>query len=53
MDKKRQELKILINGTPDLKQMPKEVADSFLAALELDICAWVDSKKSEENKKGG
>ena len=53
MDKKTQELEILINGTPDPNQIPKEVAESFFAALEMDICAWIDRQKCEENKKGG
>lgn len=29
--------KIYINGIPDLTLMPKEVFDSFIAALELQI----------------
>ena len=26
-------LKVFINGTPDLKQIPKDVADAFIYAL--------------------
>lgn len=30
-------LKVFISGTPDLKNIPKEKAESILAALELEI----------------
>lgn len=30
-------LKVYINGVPDLTLMPKEVFDSFIVALELQI----------------
>ena len=53
MDDKRQEFEIITNGTPDLKLIPKEVAEVFFAALELNICAWIDRQMPEENKKGG
>lgn len=31
------ELKVFINGVPDVTLMPKELFDSFIAALELQI----------------
>ena len=31
-------VKVFINGTPELKNIPKEKAESILAALELEIC---------------
>ena len=30
-------VKVFINGTPDLKNIPKEKAERILAALELEI----------------
>ena len=30
-------IKVFINGTPELKNIPKEKAESILAALELEI----------------
>lgn len=30
-------MQVLINGVPDFELIPKEIADSFIAALELQI----------------
>lgn len=34
-------VKAFINGTPELKNIPKEKAESILAALESEICASI------------
>lgn len=31
------ELKVFINDVPDIKKIPKDIADSIIAALELQI----------------
>lgn len=31
-------VKVFINGIPELKNIPKEKAESILAALEMEIC---------------
>ena len=38
-------VKVFINGIPDLKNIPKEKAESILAALELEISEQFRSKE--------
>lgn len=37
-------LKVFINGAPDISLMPKELFDSFIAALELQISNYFQEK---------
>lgn len=41
---KEKNLRIFINGIPDLKLVPKEKFDSFICALELQISEYYSSK---------
>ena len=45
------ELKVLINGTPDIRQIPKELADACIAGLERQITEDVLKKKDQAPKK--
>ena len=36
---------IFINGIPDFKLISKEIADSFIAALELQISEYYEKKE--------
>ena len=40
-------LKVLINGTPDIRQIPKELADACIAGLERRITEDVLKKKDQ------
>ena len=40
-------LKVLINGTPDIRQIPKELADTCIAGLERQITEDVLKKKDQ------
>ena len=39
-------LKVYINGVPDLKTIPKEKAESILAALELEISEYYEKRSA-------
>lgn len=41
------ELKIYINGVPDLQQIPKDIVDRIIAALELHISNFYKSEKEK------
>lgn len=43
------DLRVFINGVPDFTKMPKEIAESFLSAVEKQI---VDFYKANEQNKG-
>ena len=45
------ELKVLINGTPDIRQIPRELADACIAELERQITEDVLKKKDQAPKK--
>ncbi len=38
MKKEEKELEIVVYGEIDLRKVPKEIFDAFIAALEEDIC---------------
>ena len=38
-------LKVFINGTPDIRQVPRELADAYIAGLERRIAEDVLNKK--------
>lgn len=40
-------LKVLINGTPDIRQIPKELTDACIAGLERQITEDVLKKKDQ------
>ncbi len=42
--KKEQEMEVIVHGEIDLRKIPKEVFDAFIAALEEDICRWLKEK---------
>lgn len=44
-------IKVFINGTPELKNIPKEKAESILAALELEISKQFRSKNKSNSYK--
>lgn len=41
-------LRVFINGVPDLTEMPKEIAESFLSALEMQIVDFYKADKGKE-----
>lgn len=41
-------LKVFINGVPDLRQIPKDIAESIIAALELRISEYYKSEQKAE-----
>ena len=43
-------LKVFINGKPDLTVIPKEKAESILAALELEISGFYDKTEGAFNR---
>ncbi len=49
MDGKKLDLEVYTNGIPDLRLMPKEVAESFFYALEEGLSDWVAQKHKEES----
>ena len=44
MKKEEQEMEVIVHGEIDLRKIPKEVFDAFIAALEEDICRWLKEK---------
>ncbi len=42
--KKEQEMEVIVHGEIDLRKIPKEIFDAFIAALEEDICRWLKEK---------
>lgn len=38
-------MQVFINGIPDFKLIPKEIADSFVSALELQISEYYQDKQ--------
>lgn len=44
-------VKVFINGIPELKNIPKEKAESILAALELEISEQFRSKNKSNSYK--
>ena len=45
-------LKVYINGVPDLTVIPKEKAESILAALELEISEYYETLSTQSNVRG-
>ncbi len=45
MEQENQEMEVFINGVPDLKLVPPEIADSVLSVLEQQIVDWVNQKE--------
>lgn len=46
MEEKEPEWELFINGIPNIKLIPQEIAQALLCSLEQDISNWV----SEKNK---
>lgn len=44
------ELKVFVNGTPDVTLMPKELFDSFIAALELQIGNYLENETIDNRR---
>ena len=44
MKKEEKELEVIVHGKIDLRKVPKEIFDAFIAALEEDICRWLKEK---------
>ena len=42
-----QELRIFVNGVPDFKLIPKEIAESLVSALELQISTYYEDKNKK------
>ena len=42
-------LKIFINGVPDIKEIPPDKLESFIAVLEMQISKYYE-KEAEENE---
>jgi len=49
MDNEKLKLEVYINGVPDLRLMPKEIADAFFYALAEEISDWIAKKQNEAN----
>ncbi len=47
MKKEEQEMEVIVYGEIDLRKIPKEIFDAFIAALEEDIC---NAEEKENNK---
>ena len=45
-------LKVYINGVPDLTVIPKEKAESILAALEFEISEYYETLSTQSNVRG-
>lgn len=43
-------LKVFINGVPDLRQIPKDIAESIISALELRISEYYKSEQKRTDK---
>lgn len=44
MEIEEQELEVIVHGEIDLRKVPKDIFDAFIAALEEDICNVRDDK---------
>ena len=40
-------MQVVINGVPDFKLIPKQIADSFISALELQISEYYQEKQDK------
>ena len=40
-------LKIIINGVPDIKEIPPDKLESLLAVLEMQISSYYENKKAK------
>ena len=49
MKKEEQEMEVIVYGEIDLRKIPKEIFDAFIAALEEDICNV--KKEEKENQR--
>lgn len=44
-------LEIYINGVPDIKEIPPEKFESFLAVLEMQISKYYENEKNKDESK--
>lgn len=49
MKKEEKELEVIVHGKIDLRKVPKEIFDAFIAALEEDICNVAEKERNNEN----
>ena len=47
--KEEKELEVIVHGKIDLRKVPKEIFDAFIAALEEDICNVAEKERNNEN----
>lgn len=45
------ELKVFINGVPDITLMPKEIFDAFISTLELQINGYIKEKAEKKERR--
>ena len=45
MKKEEQELEVIVYGEIDIKKIPKEILDAFIAALEDEMCKMLKEEK--------
>ena len=45
MKKEEQELEVIVYGEIDIKKIPKEISDAFIAALEDEMCKMLKEEK--------
>ena len=44
-------LEVYINGVPDIKEIPPENFESFLAVLEMQISKYYENEKNKDESK--
>ena len=49
MKKEEKELEVIVHGKIDLRKVPKEIFDAFIAALEEDICNVAEKERNTDN----
>lgn len=52
MKKEQKPLEVIVHGEIDLKKMPKDLFDAFIAALEDDMCKWLEEERLRKEEAG-
>ena len=51
MKKEEQELEVIVYGEIDIKKIPKEILDAFIAALEDEMCKMLKEEELNINNR--
>ena len=49
LNTEEKELEVIVHGKIDLRKVPKEIFDAFIAALEEDICNVAEKERNNDN----